>query len=271
MFLQQDIDDYHSQIVYRDPDLFATGVSDFSSSALSFLRSLLSDSPQFGQAVINDLTSKGKGFLKNNQLLQQLYLDVIDDQLKFLDSKNIVEMDSNSSFPISNEGNAEECMVQKSKRIYQMLSYMKPTPEMLDLSSRLDELCKTLINLINGRECSGLDKGTLYSCLLSQSSTYLIEKFCRIENQLRFSAEDHSELSSSRFQLEGLRQIFTVGPAVQVCYTQSFMENRRNAWQYLFFHALVGNHVMENVVVRYSLYLLFYLNTCFYLLNPMSL
>lgn len=244
----QDIDDYHSQIVYRDPDLFATGVSDFSSSALSFLRSLLSDSPQFGQAVINDLTSKGKGFLKNNQLLQQLYLDVIDDQLKFLDSKNIVEMDSNSSFPISNEGNAEECMVQKSKRIYQMLSYMKPTPEMLDLSSRLDELCKTLINLINGRECSGLDKGTLYSCLLSQSSTYLIEKFCRIENQLRFSAEDHSELSSSRFQLEGLRQIFTVGPAVQVCYTQSFMENRRNAWQYLFFHALVGNHVMENVV-----------------------
>lgn len=251
MFCQQDIDDYHSQIVYRDPDLFATGVSDLPSSTLSFLRSLLSDSPQLGQAVIDDLTSKGNGFLKNNQLLQHLYLDIIDEELKRL-SKDIAKIHPSQPTPMSNEGNTADFIRRGSKLIYQMLSYMKPTPEMLELSSRLDELFKNLINLINGNECCHLDKGTLYACLLGQSTTFLIEKLCRLENQMRFAEEKLGELWSLRSLAEGLGQPnMFAGPKIQVCYTQSFIEKRQKAWNFLFFHALKGNHVLENVVVSF--------------------
>lgn len=244
----QDIDDYHSQIVYRDPDLFASGVSDLPTSTLSFLKQLLSNSPLFGQAVINDLTSKGKGFLKNNQLLQQLYLDVIDEQLKALES-DAVEMQSTYFTLLSTEENTRDFKCKPSKIIYQMLSYMNPTPEMLSLSMHLDELFKNLINLINNGGYSCLDKGTLYSCLLSQSNTYLIDKFCAIENKVRFIMESHHEMLWSRSAAQGFRQQkLSVGPAVQVCYTQSFIENRRDAWQHLFFHVMEGNHVLENVV-----------------------
>ena len=242
---QQDIDDYHSQIVYRDPDLFSSGVSDLPSSTLSFLKQLLSDSPQFGQAVINDLTSKGKGFLKNNQLLQQLYLDLIEEQLKALETHSAIPALLNTG-ETTGDSKAKQC-----KFIYHMLSYMNPSPEMIGLSKRLDGLFKNLINQ-TFRDDSYLDKGTLYSCLLSQSSSYLIEKFCNIENQMRFSVEGLPEVPLPGSAARGLKQqSISAGCFVEICYAQSFMENRKDAWQYLFFHALEGNHILENIVVRF--------------------
>lgn len=230
--------------------MFASGVSDLPSSTLSFLKQLLSDSPQFGRAVVNDLTSKGKGFLKNNQLLQQLYLDVIGEQLKALDGQ--AGETCTYTTQLNTEGSTQDSEAKCCKLIYQMLSYMNPTPEMLSLSERLDELFKDLINRINRHEHSCLDKGTLYSCLLSQSTTYLIEKFCSIENQMRFLVEGHPKLPLSRSAVQGFgQQSLPVGSFVQVCYTQSFMETREGAWQYLFFHALEGNHILENIVVRF--------------------
>lgn len=238
----QDIDDYHSQIVYRDPDLFSSGVSDLPSSTLSFLKQLLSDSPQFGQAVINDLTSKGKGFLKNNQLLQQLYLDLIEEQLKALETHSAIPALLNTG-ETTGDSKAKQC-----KFIYHMLSYMNPSPEMIGLSKRLDGLFKNLINQ-TFRDDSYLDKGTLYSCLLSQSSSYLIEKFCNIENQMRFSVEGLPEVPLPGSAARGLKQqSISAGCFVEICYAQSFMENRKDAWQYLFFHALEGNHILENIV-----------------------
>lgn len=246
----QDIDDYHSQIVYRDPDLFASGVSDLSSSTLLYLKQLLSEGPQFGQAVINDLTSKGKAFLKNNQLLQQLYIDLIDEQLKTLDS-DASEADCIDSAAVGTEGSTVDLAARQCKFIYQMLSYMNPSPEMVSLSKCLDDLFKNLITRTLNHQCSCLDKGTIYSCLLSQPTTYLIEKFCYIENQMRFLVEGHPELKLSRTTLQGFnRQSALVDPFVQVCYAQSFMEDRKEAWQFLFFHALDGNHILENMVVR---------------------
>ena len=254
----QDIDDYHSQIVYRDPDLFASGVSDLPSSTLSYLKQLLCESPQFGQAVINDLTSKGKGFLKNNQLLQQLYLDLINEQLIMLDSGAVdadhtdVTTDATTdATSVPEEDSPVMSTTERCKFIYQMLAYMDPTPEMLNLSKRLDHLFRDLINRTSNHKHSCLDRGTLYSCFLSQSSTYLIEKFCCIENQMRFVVMDHPELPLSRPTPQGFkRQVALGSPSVQVCYTQSFMEDRREAWKFLFFHALEGNHILENIVVR---------------------
>lgn len=246
----QDIDDYHSQIVYRDPDLFASGVSDLPSSTLSYLKQLLSESPQFGRAVVNDLTSKGKGFLKNNQLLQQLYVDLINEQLKALDS-DVVEAECIDPAAVGTMESPVDSIKKRCKFIYQMLSYMNPSPEMVSLSKCIDDLFKSLINRTCIHKHSKLDKGMLYSCLLSQPATYLIEKFCYIENQMRFYVEGPPELPLSRTSLQGFKQqAALVSPFVQVCYSQSFMEDRREAWKFLFFHALDGNHILENIVVR---------------------
>ena len=228
-------------------------MSDLSSSTLSYLKQLLSESPQFGQAVINDLTSKGKAFLKNNQLLQQLYVDLINEQLKALDS-DAVEADCVDSAAVGTEESDVDLAARRCKFIYQMLSYMNPSSEMLSLSRCLDDLFKNLISRTLNRECSCLDKGTVYSCLLSQPTTYLIEKFFYIENQMRFLVESHPELSLSTTTLQGLkRQSALVAPFVQVCYAQSFMEDRKQAWHFLFFHALDGNHILENIVVRLTM------------------
>ena len=203
--------------------------------------------------MINDLTSKGKGFLKNNQLLQELYLDLIEEQLKMLDD-GAVDMQSTLPIPLSTHENTTDSEAKQCKFIYQLLSYMDPSPEMLSLSQHLDELFKNLISWTNRAERSCLDKGIIYSCLLSQSNTYLIEKFSSIENQMRFLVDGHSELPLSRSAVQGFKQhSLSVGPHVQICYTQSFMKDRKSAWQYLFFHALEGNHVLENVVVRFDL------------------
>jgi len=246
----QDIDDYHSQIVYRDPDLFASGVSDLPSSTLSYLKHLLSESPQFGRAVVNDLTSKGKGFLKNNQLLQELYVDLINDQLKALDSEAV----DAGCIDQAAVGTGESPINSINKRcqfIYQMLSYMNPSPEMVSLSKGIDDLFKSLVHRTSVHKRSKLDKGMLYSCLLSQPTTYLIEKFCYIENQMQFYVEGPPELPLSRTTLQGFKQQGAlVGPFVQVCYSQSFMDDRKEAWKFLFFHALDGNHILENIVVR---------------------
>ena len=209
------------------------------------MKQLLSDNPQFGQAVINDLTSKGKGFLKNNQLLQQLYLDLIKEQLKLLDGDD-VEFDLYDREESMQDSKSKQC-----KFIYKMLSYMNPSSEMVSLSTQLDELFRNLINhTFNDHSC--LDKGTLYSCLLSQPSTYLIEKFCRIENQMRFSVEGLTEVDPSRFAMQGFKQQ-NISVACLLCYAQSFMKNRKDAWQYLYFHALEGYHVLENIVVRLTI------------------
>ena len=209
------------------------------------MKQLLSDNPQFGQAVINDLTSKGKGFLKNNQLLQQLYLDIIKEQLKLLDGDD-VEFDLYDREESKQDSKSKQC-----KFIYQMLSYMNPSSEMVSLSMQLDELFRNLINhTFNDHSC--LDKGTLYSCLLSQPSTYLIEKFCRIENQMRFSVEGLTEVDPSRCAMQGFKQQ-NISVACLLCYAQSFMKNRKDAWQYLYFHALEGYHVLENIVVRLTI------------------
>ena len=250
VFFTQDIDDYHSQIVYRDPDLFASGVSDLPSSTLSYLKQLLSQSPQFGRAVVNDLTSKGKGFLKNNQLLQQVYVDLINEQLKALDS-DAVEAECIEPAVVDTGESSVDSDMKHCKFIYQMLSYMNPSPDMVSLSKHIDDLFKNLINRTQIHKHSRLDKGMLYSCLLSQPTTYLIEKFCNIENQMRFYVEGHTELPLSRTTLQGFKQqAVAVSPFVQVCYSQSFMEDRREAWKFLFFHALDGNHILENIVVR---------------------
>lgn len=246
----QDIDDYHSQIVYRDPDLFASGVSDLPSSTLSYLKQLLSESPQFGRAVVNDLTSKGKGFLKNNQLLQQLYVDLINEHLKALDS-DTVEADCTDPAVVGTGKSPLDSVMKRCKFIYQMVSYMNPSPEMVSLSKGIDDLFKNLLNQTQNHKHNRLNKGMLYSCLLNQSTTYLIEKFCYIENQMRFYVEGHPELPLSRTTVQGFKQQAALdGPFVQVCYSQSFMEDRREAWQFLFFHALDGNHILENIVVR---------------------
>lgn len=252
----QDIDDYHSQIVYRDPDLFASGVSDLPSSTLSYLKQLLSESPQFGHAVINDLTSKGKGFLKNNQLLQQLYLDLINEQLMALDS-GAVEVDGTSTTSVPKDDMPVKCATKECKFIYQMLSYMDPSPEMLSLSKCLDDLFRNLIIRSSNERDTILDRGILYSCFLSQTSTYLMEKFCFIENQMRFAVNDRSELPLSRATLQRFKQPSALdGLTVNICYAQSFMEDRREAWKFLFFHALNGNHILENMMVsRYPLYI----------------
>ena len=252
----QDIDDYHSQIVYRDPDLFASGVSDLPSSTLSYLKQLLSESPQFGHAVINDLTSKGKGFLKNNQLLQQLYLDLINEQLMALDS-GAVEVDGTSTTSVPKDDMPVKCATKECKFIYQMLSYMDPSPEMLSLSKCLDDLFRNLIIRSSNERDTILDRGILYSCFLSQTSTYLMEKFCFVENQMRFAVNDRSELPLSRATLQRFKQPSALdGLTVNICYAQSFMEDRREAWKFLFFHALNGNHILENMVVsRYPLYI----------------
>ena len=246
----QDIDDYHSQIVYRDPDLFASGVSDLPSSTLSYLKQLLTESPQFGRAVVNDLTSKGKGFLKNNQLLQQLYVDLINDQLKVLDSED-VDSDCIDPAAVSTGESPVDSITKRCKFIYQMLSYMNPNPEMVSLSKSIDDLFNSLISRTCIHKLSKLDKGMLYSCLLNQPTTYLMEKFCYTENQMRFCVEGHPELPLSRTSLQGFKQqAMSVGPFVQVCYSQSFMEDRREAWKFLFFHTLDENHILENIVVR---------------------
>lgn len=189
--------------------------------------------------------------MKNNQLLQQLYVDLINDQLKALDS-DAVETDCTDPTALGTEESTADSAIKRCKFIYQMLSYMDPSPEMLSLSKCLDDLFKNLINQTLNHQHSCLDKGTLYSCLLSQSTTYLIEKFCYMENQMRFLIEGHPELPLSRSTLQGFkRQAALVGPFVQVCYTQSFMEDRKEAWEFLFFHALNGNHILENIVVRF--------------------
>lgn len=104
----------------------------------------------------------------------------------------------------------------------------------------------------NGNKCCHLDKGTLYACLLGQSTTFLIEKFCRLENQMRFAKEKLGELWSLTSLAEGLgKPNLSAAPNIQVCYTQSFIEKREKAWNFLFFHALKGNHVLENVVVSF--------------------
>ena len=226
-------------------------MSDLPSSTLSYLKQLLTESPQFGRAVVNDLTSKGKGFLKNNQLLQQLYVDLINDHLKALDSED-VDADCIDPAAVGTTGQSPaDSITKRCKFIYQMLSYMNPSPEMVSLSESIDDLFKSLINRTCIRKLSKLDKGMLYSCLLNQPTTYLIEKFCYIENQMRFYVEGHLELPLSRTSLQGFKQQATlVSPFVQVCYSQSFMEDRREAWKFLFFHALDENHVLENVVVR---------------------
>ena len=199
--------------------------------------------------MINDLTSKGKGFLKNNQLLQQLYLDLIKEQLKLLEGDD-VELASYDREESTQDSKSKQC-----KFIYQMLSYMNPSSEMVSLSTQLDELFQNLINhTFSDHSC--LDKGTLYSCLLSQPSTYLIEKFCRIENQIRFSVEGLPEVHLSRFAMQGFKQQ-SISLVCLLCYAQSFMKNRKDAWQYLSFHALEGYHVLENVVVRLNVILFF--------------
>ena len=197
--------------------------------------------------MVNDLTSKGKGFLKNNQLLQQLYVDLINEQLKALESEA-------ESIDLAAAGTGEspvDSIKKRCKCIYQMLSYMNPSPEMVSLCRHIDDLFKSLINQTCVHKHGKLDKGMLYSCLLSQPTTYLIEKFCYIENQMRFHVEGHPELPLSRTTLQGFKQqALLISLFVQVCYSQSFMEDRREAWKFLFFHALDGNHILENVVVR---------------------
>jgi len=227
-------------------------VSDLPTSTLSYLKQLLSESPQFGRAVVNDLTSKGKGFLKNNQLLQQLYVDLINEQLKVLDS-DVVEAECTDPAVVGTmEGPVHVYTIKKrSKFIYQVLSYMDPSPDMVSLSKHIDDLFRNLINRTHVYKHSRLDKGMLYSCLLSQPTTYLIEKFCDIENQMQFCIEGHPELPLSSTTMQGFKQqAVLVGPFVRVCYSQSFMEDRREAWQFLFFHGLDGNHILENIVVR---------------------
>lgn len=228
-------------------------MSDLPSSTLCYLKQLLSDNPQFGRAVVNDLTHKGKGFLKNNQLLQQLYIDLIEEQLGVLDSSFAMETNAAYSTPLSKEESTGDSEAYPCKFIYQMLSYMNPSPEMNSLSQHLDELFQDLVNRTNRSDHGCLDKGTVYSCLLSPPTTYLIDKFCSIENQMRFLAEGHPELPLPRHAVQEFKQQgHSVGSFVQVCYAQSFMEDRKSAWQYLFFHALEGNHVLENIVVRFS-------------------
>ena len=242
----QDIDDYHSQIVYRDPDLFASGVSDLPSSTLGYLKQLLCDNPQFGRAVVNDLTSKGKGFLKNNQLLQQLYLNLIYERLQALDSYCAVEVQST-------EETTDDFIARQRKFIYRMLGYMDPTSEMVELSDALDNLFKDLLHRTSLDGVSSLNKGTLYFCFLGRSTTYLIEKFCSVENQMRFCVQSDPEIPMALSSVKESHQHACSSFAstfVQVSYAQSFMEDRKEAWKYLYFHALEGNHILENMVVR---------------------
>ena len=237
----QDIDDYHSQIVFRDPNLFASGVSDLPSCTLLYLKQLLWKSPQFGHAVIKELSSKGKAFAKNNQLLQQLYLNLINEHLKELDSVEQRTEESDNDF-----------INVQQRFIYRMLACMDPKSEMLELSESLDILFKDLLNRTFHDESCHFDKGALYSCFLGRSTTYLIDKFCAVENQELFCSQEGQQLLQSPASVvqSHCHQCASFPSSfAQICYNQSFIKDRKEAWRYLFFHALEGNHILENIVV----------------------
>lgn len=191
--------------------------------------------------MITALTAKGRAFLENNEILQKLYLDLIKECLQ-------AELSSSPSVADSESDSFCTGHLDRHNCVYQLLSFMNPTCEMPELSDLLDGLFEDLIRRASPDELhQHLDKGKLYLCLLGRSTTFLIDKFCGIENRLRFQFSIQTDLAACPCGY--LDQPQFVGPSAQICYSQSFVKDRTLAWQQLFFHSLDGNHILEKIVV----------------------
>ena len=231
----QDLDDYHCQIAYRDPDVLASGVSHLHAATVTFLKQLLIENPELAHAIITEITAKGRGFAENNEILQMLYIDLLEELLL-------------SARPRPSSTDPTTCVVPETAEgdaVYQLLSFMDPSLEMLRLSDHLEKLFEELIKRTTTKGTSmHLDKERLYSCLLGRSTTFLIDAFCRIENRIRFQSSLQPN-ATMNFQTSQV-----LSPTAQICYSQSFVEDRKWAWQQLFFHSqLERNHFLENMVV----------------------
>lgn len=226
----QELDNYYSNIIYGDTSGFKDDT--LSSNSIQFLKGLLDQDPEFGHAIISQLNSKAKTFLENNQTLQELYISGIQQLLGKL-----------ARCDARNTGKADLEIVDSMKnQLYTMLSVMNPTPEMVSLLSPLESLFTSLIQHSKSLETPQLDIGNLYSSLLQRPTSFLLQNFCNVENNLRFNSdvEGNGALGGS---------ILLPNQAAYVCLSQSNMKDRTEAMKFLFFHALNGNHVLENIVV----------------------
>jgi len=230
----QELDNYYSNIVYGDTTTFKDDT--LSSNSIQFLKNLLDEDPEFGHAIISQLISKAKTFLDNNQTLQELYIDGI---------KRLLE--NMAKCEILSAGKADLEMVHNMKKhLYKLLSFMNPTSEMVSLSHSLQSLFKTLIQSSQFPGISQLNIGNLYSSLLQRPTSFLLQNFCKIENDLQFSRdvllEGNEEVLGGKYS--------SLSQTATVCLSQCGITDRSEALKFLFFHALNGNHVLENIVVR---------------------
>ena len=253
-FFFQELDNYHCQIVYGDTShLNSFDVAILSSSCLHFLEKLLDEDPAFGHALISKLTGQNKHFLETNQNLQQLYLNCIAKSLDVLDKECSYSDDGKATLSRSaSRPESEESSTVFSKHkehVYHMLSLLNPTSEMTALSDALDKLFETLMKRtkIPGSRC--LDKGVLYSCLMQRQSTFLLSKFCDVENRLRLPVDgEFGNVQGVGKGVVGVRSPVTC-PIVHVCLFQSHVTDRSDAWKYLYFHSMNKNHILENIMV----------------------
>ena len=238
--------------MYRDPELFSSEVSELSSSILNYLKSLLSENVQLSHAVIVQLTGEGRLYLKNNQTLQSLYIEAIERHLEAVDV--YIASKCVHGAPVTTTGDEfslEALYEQEYSCVYDLLSLMDPTSEMLDLSPVLDQLFENLIKRTKLKKHKHLDIGKLYNCFIGRTTTYLITKFSDVENRLRLpsSVGCGLDMQLPMGSSQRCREQICLSPTVQISFFQSFTENRQEAWKLLFFHAMSGKHILENVVV----------------------
>lgn len=234
------MDSYHSKIVYRDPELFSTEVSEISSSVLNYLKQLLSEDAKLGHAVIMELTGEGRSYLKNNQMLQKLYIEAIEHQLKTVDNYGGVNT-------ASSDENVEALCRQSHSCVYCLLAVMNPCSDMTDLSPILDQLFQDLLKRTRLKNHKQLDISKLYNCLIGRKTTYLITKFFDVENSLRLGKGIGSCVGEQFYLKQSSAGALL--PPVQITCHQSLIDDRQEAWKLLYFHGMNGNHVLENVVV----------------------
>ncbi|KAJ8309027.1 hypothetical protein KUTeg_013901 [Tegillarca granosa] len=153
-----------------------------SSDLLRFLQKSLLEKPILGHALINSVlsVSEHSQFKKNNEVLQNLYIKIINSILdKLSDAQNeAVETETNIAI------------------LYYILSLYDPEPyqNYVPLRELFTNLLKT----------PHIDKKSIMSVLVGQKNTYLVEEFCKLDYEVETGSETqlvsghHSDLTGNQ-------------------------------------------------------------------------
>ena len=205
-------------------------------NVISFLLQVLTKDPPLGHALISSLraSSTNQHYVSNNESLQLLYLDCIENSLRELNlpsraagSRGDDSQYESDTHQHSKPGDLEEDdeKMRLVERVYTMLSFLDPTPNLSKVMIRLAKILEVLL------QASPADGGTLftreeiYSCFLGRSSPLLIRRLQEMEGFQR-NAGDSAIEDEDREGEAALK------------------------WKKVFFDALQKNqHFLENVMV----------------------